>query len=157
EGSFILGIAKTLFDRPLNSAAAIWVYGYTKDSKIFKVTNDTMFNNYEDFENKVKDKMTIVPNVSPGKNSRRLSFRAVSLPRNFKDDGHNANCIVFLTAVNNVNAFENATLKTSFSKEVAVSLKSVDVSSIVPKGEAVNVSKDYTKDDVDRVVKAILK
>ncbi|KHJ77576.1 hypothetical protein OESDEN_22804, partial [Oesophagostomum dentatum] len=94
EGSFILHIAKTLFDRPPDSTAAIWVYGYTKDSKIFKVTNDTMFNNYEDFENKVKDKMTIVPSVRPGKNSR-----------------------------NNANAFENATLKTAFSKEVAVSLK----------------------------------
>ncbi|KHJ80510.1 hypothetical protein OESDEN_19815, partial [Oesophagostomum dentatum] len=155
EGSFILGIAKTLFDRPLNSAAAIWVYGYTRDRRVFKVTNDTMFNNYKDFENKLKEKMKIVPDVTnPGKNSR-----AVSLPKNFIDIGHNANCIVFLTAVNDVNAFENATLKTVFDKEdkkVAVSLKSVDVSKIVPEGEAVKVSKNYTKDDVNRVVKAIL-
>ncbi|KHJ90747.1 hypothetical protein OESDEN_09399 [Oesophagostomum dentatum] len=119
-----------------------------------------MHDNLVDFEASVNAKMLLQgQNPQIWRNDQPVRYVNAA-----EDKDHLANCVVFLSAVEQQKLHEfqgvklNVTMKANISRVVAVSLRSLDLSGIVipPDGKAVKVSTDYTTEDVKRVTRAIL-
>ncbi|EYC37283.1 hypothetical protein Y032_0809g2456 [Ancylostoma ceylanicum] len=162
ERNFIVKVGKTLFDRVPTFSAGIWVYGYTSSPSIVNITDETMHSSFVEFSRAVNKTVELGDIEEPSIDN----LRVIAVLNDSVDKHRRANCLVFLSAVWDTSVWKdcdncklNVTKNADFQNVVAVSLRKVDLSSIVipPGGKSVAVSKDLNDEDVLKVVNTTLK
>ncbi|KAK6739140.1 hypothetical protein RB195_020919 [Necator americanus] len=155
ERDFIIKIGKKIFESGTRSRAGFWTYGYTSGPRGVKSTFENMVENVDDFISDVNKKMKYEAVEKPNLTTKG----AIANLNNASDGNRNANCLVFFTGIEDPTGLSklNPSKNVKLDRIVAVSLKGSDLSNIVvkPKGTAVNVSSDFTDEDVKNVVDAI--
>ncbi|EYB92514.1 hypothetical protein Y032_0193g1404 [Ancylostoma ceylanicum] len=153
---FIGEISKSVFQATPNASAGLWVYGFTNFDRDPAKTIDRMRVNYEAFLDDLNKNMEIHDHL----NKRPLDSKTAAREINKVDYKGKANCITFFAGVRSAGDMGhlNPEKLDEPKRVVLVSLRGVNLTTKVdePKGAAVIVSKNYTTDDVSRVVNSIL-
>ncbi|CAJ0605114.1 unnamed protein product [Cylicocyclus nassatus] len=154
EKHFIFETSKELFDTTRNATAAMWVFGYTDGPRGLKDILANMRTNFKDFERDLNERMI-------HKNVKVFGINeAIGNLNQASDKNRNANCVVFFTALTVTSGVKTLDPKgnNDFKRVVVVSLEGVNLDKLVvpPRGEAVSITSDYTKEDVAKVIKAVL-
>ncbi|KAL6736484.1 hypothetical protein Aduo_006834 [Ancylostoma duodenale] len=161
ETDFTIKIGEALFERVPMFSAGIWVYGFTRSPPRVTITSETMRSNVTKFREDVTKKVILEHDIEESNTDNR---RVITSLNNCMDKDRRANCLVFLSALEDTTVWNNCescklnvTKDAYFETIVAVSLRSKNLSSIIipPRGKYVGVSRN-SEEDVLKVVNKIL-